>query len=125
MTVTVVANQKGGVGKTTTAANVGVTLALRGQRVLVVDEPDAVERHAIPVCSVAYGGMQRQVVRQRVDERLGDGDTSTLTIAQPGNCRPRRYRCARKPRRVRRDWLEERHHEPGRHTSCSRAKNWV
>ena len=37
MTVTVVANQKGGVGKTTTAANVGVALALRGQRVLVVD----------------------------------------------------------------------------------------
>ncbi len=37
MTVTVVANQKGGVGKTTTAANVGVALALRGHRVLVVD----------------------------------------------------------------------------------------
>jgi chromosome partitioning protein len=37
MTVTVVANQKGGVGKTTTAANIGVALALRGQRVLVVD----------------------------------------------------------------------------------------
>ncbi len=37
MTVTVVANQKGGVGKTTTAANVGVALALSGQRVLVVD----------------------------------------------------------------------------------------
>ena len=37
MTVTVVANQKGGVGKTTTAANVGVALGLRGQRVLVVD----------------------------------------------------------------------------------------
>lgn len=37
MSVTVVANQKGGVGKTTTTANVGVALALRGQRVLVVD----------------------------------------------------------------------------------------
>ncbi len=37
MTATVVANQKGGVGKTTTAANVGVALALHGLRVLVVD----------------------------------------------------------------------------------------
>ncbi len=35
--VTVVANQKGGVGKTTTAANIGALLARRGGRVLVVD----------------------------------------------------------------------------------------
>ena len=35
--VTVVANQKGGVGKTTTAANVGALFAQRGRRVLVVD----------------------------------------------------------------------------------------
>src|ERR1019366_1334389 len=35
--VTVVAQQKGGVGKTTTAINVGVLLAREGQRVLVVD----------------------------------------------------------------------------------------
>ena len=35
--VTVVANQKGGVGKTTTAANVGALFARRGRRVLVVD----------------------------------------------------------------------------------------
>lgn len=35
--VTVVAKQKGGVGKTTTAINVGVLLAREGQRVLVVD----------------------------------------------------------------------------------------
>ena len=35
--VTAVANQKGGVGKTTTAANIGVLLAREGLRTLVVD----------------------------------------------------------------------------------------
>ena len=37
MIVVVVAQQKGGVGKTTTAANVGVLLARRRGRVLLVD----------------------------------------------------------------------------------------
>ena len=36
-TVIVVTSGKGGVGKTTTTANIGTALALRGNRVLVID----------------------------------------------------------------------------------------
>ena len=66
-------NQKGGVGKTTTAINLGAYLAQLGQRVLIVDlDPQANATSCL--------GVDKRAVQGSTYEALLNGDTPTSSI---------------------------------------------
>jgi chromosome partitioning protein len=69
----VIANQKGGVGKSTTVVNVGASLALLGKKVLIVDfDPQA---H-----SVSGLGIEREKIQKTVYDLLIDETTDINSI---------------------------------------------
>src|SRR5437773_1969186 len=66
MKIVAIANQKGGVGKTTTAVNLGCALAERGQRILIVDlDPQANATSAL--------GLQELEAESLYEPLLGGG----------------------------------------------------
>ncbi len=84
MRVLVVSNQKGGVGKTTTAISLGAALVERGQRVLIVDlDPQANATSGLGVGknSAIYGVLLKEVP---INESVAHTDMEGLDLIPSG-----------------------------------------
>ncbi len=86
MTVLVVSNQKGGVGKTTTAISLGAAMAERGQRILIVDlDPQANATSGLGVSKERANGIYGVLMRERpLAEAVVPTDVRGLDLVPSG-----------------------------------------
>ena len=95
-----IANQKGGVGKTTTAVNLGAALAELGYRVLVVDlDPQGNATTGLGISHRNVEGSIYDVIMNDapVDDCVEPTSVKNLFVL-PGDHRPRRRRDRARPR---------------------------
>ncbi len=79
-TIVAIANQKGGVGKSTTAINLGAGLAIQGDQVLIVDLD--------PQGNTSSGlGVDRSAIEYSTYELLIDDDVSVEDVLEPTSVR--------------------------------------
>ncbi len=79
-TIVAITNQKGGVGKSTTAINLGAGLALQGERMLIVDLD--------PQGNTSLGlGIDRSTIELSTYELLIDDETAIADVVEPTSVR--------------------------------------
>jgi len=86
MTVLVLSNQKGGVGKTTTAISLGAAMAERGQRVLLVDlDPQANATSGLGISKERTNGIYNALLKERpITESIVVTEVSGLDLVPSG-----------------------------------------